>query len=106
MKRFSRFSAISLALIAIAALATPAAAATGPQLVKNINTNGDSDPRGLTAFDGKIYFSAKGGGLGRELWSSDGTSQGTRRVKDIWPGSEGSRPTALTVFGRQAVLQR
>ncbi len=88
-----------LAGASLLGLAGPALADTGPALVKNINTSGSSSPQSLTAMGGKLYFSARGGGLGRELWKSDGTAQGTRRVKDIWPGSEGSRPFALTAVG-------
>lgn len=49
--------------------------------------------------NGLLYFTAKGGGKGRELWRSDGTADGTRRVKDIRPGSAGSNPYALTAVG-------
>lgn len=48
---------------------------------------------------GKLYFSAKGGAKGRELWTSDGTEAGTLRVKDIKPGPGGSDPRELTVAG-------
>jgi ELWxxDGT repeat protein len=98
MKRFSRFSAISLALMATAALATPAAAVTGPYLVEDIKSPGSSSPDDLTAMGGILFFSASGGGKGRELWRSDGTESGTRRVKDIKPGGGGSGPTHLAAF--------
>ncbi|WP_408890169.1 ELWxxDGT repeat protein [Myxococcus faecalis] len=57
-------------------------------------------PHDLVAFNGKLYFSA-GSGLpeGEELWVSDGTTEGTRRVKDVRPGAVGSEPTALAVAG-------
>ena len=38
---------------------------------------------------------------GRELWVSDGTDRGTRRVDDLLSGSRGSDPSFLTVFNNQ-----
>ena len=32
---------------------------------------------------------------GRELWSSDGTAEGTSMVKDIWPGPGSASPGAF-----------
>ena len=84
---------IGMAMILVALVAaSPAAAASGPYLVKDINTSGSSSPIELTEMNGILYFNAKGGGKGRELWRSDGTSDGTRRVKDIRPGSGGGSP--------------
>jgi ELWxxDGT repeat protein len=39
-----------------------------------------------------VYFSANDGVGGAELWRSDGTPEGTTRVKEIRPGSTGSDP--------------
>jgi ELWxxDGT repeat protein len=56
-------------------------------------------PHDLTALGGKLYFSAGGGETefwgepeGEELWVSDGTTRGTVRVKDIWPGADSAAP--------------
>ena len=46
-----------------------------------------SYPNYLTEFNGQIYFSADDGVNGSELWVSDGTSEGTKLVKDINPGT-------------------
>ena len=43
-------------------------------------------------------FAAKGGGKGIELWRSDGTTIGTKRVKDINPGGGGSGPDSLAAI--------
>lgn len=58
-----------------------------------------SDPASLVAFRGGALFSAYEGTAGRELWWSDGTRTGTRRVKDLRPGIAGSFPRALTPLG-------
>ncbi len=44
----------------------------------------------FTVVGGKLLFSAADQTHGNELWSSDGTVQGTGLVKDINPGSAGS----------------
>nr|AYM53970.1 hyalin repeat protein [Pyxidicoccus sp.] len=58
-------------------------------------------PRGLTVFEGLLYFSADDGEHGRELWVSDGTAEGTELARDIRPGPEGSSPYGLTVASRK-----
>jgi ELWxxDGT repeat protein len=84
--------------IALAAPATPATAVgpSSPYLVKDINPSGGSNPRYLTNVAGILYFSADDDSHGRELWKSDGTEVGTKRVKDIRPGAAGSKPADLT----------
>ena len=79
-------------------LAAPVAGGNAPLMVRDINGSGSSDPTELTSVGEMLFFAAKGGGKGRELWVSDGTTTGTRRVKDIRPGSVGSYPNGLTVF--------
>jgi ELWxxDGT repeat protein len=61
-----------------------------------------SNPSGITAFNGRIYFSANNGVNGAELWRSDGTSAGTVLVKDLLPESTegfafGSNPNRFRV---------
>ncbi len=62
-----------------------------------------SEPTDITAFNGRIYFSANNGVNGRELWRSDGTAAGTVLVKDLLdspenPGSVvGSAPKLFRV---------
>lgn len=47
---------------------------------------------GSPVLDGTFFFTAASGGLGRELWKSDGTSHGTGMVKDINPEVGPSNP--------------
>jgi ELWxxDGT repeat protein len=56
-------------------------------------------PRQLTAVGDELYFRAHDREAGWELWVSDGTGRGTRRVKDITPGPEGSSVQQLTRVG-------
>ncbi|MFO1002040.1 MAG: ELWxxDGT repeat protein [Planctomycetaceae bacterium] len=54
-----------------------------------------SDPKELTNVGGTLYFTAKDGSTGNELWKTDGTSVGTSLVKDIFAGTSGSSPSYL-----------
>ncbi|WP_426756271.1 ELWxxDGT repeat protein [Myxococcus sp. Y35] len=56
-------------------------------------------PSELTAYKGRLYLSAATDETGDdfELWRSDGTTSGTTRVKDIFPGPVPSQPESLTV---------
>lgn len=57
-----------------------------------------SQPRSLTLFQGRLYFTARVGEAGRELWTSDGTTAGTFLVKDLDPRpNRGSEPNNLTL---------
>lgn len=48
-------------------------------------------------YNGTLFFIADDGESGRELWKTNGTSEGTVRVKDIRAGTEGSRANSLTL---------
>jgi ELWxxDGT repeat protein len=78
----------------------------GTVLVKNIrpyydvlNADQGSGPEYLTAVGNTLYFSANNDDTGTELWKSNGTSEGTVRVKDIQLGSSNGDPRFLTVLG-------
>src|SRR5262249_57093998 len=45
---------------------------------------------GFTAIGSHLFFAANDGTSGVEPWSSDGTSAGTVRLADVFPGSTGS----------------
>lgn len=60
-------------------------------------------PQGLlstsAAASGRLFFRAFDPSHGFELWQTDGTAAGTRRVQDLDPGLASSDPTELTVVG-------
>jgi ELWxxDGT repeat protein len=75
----------------IAVLAAAAAfslqAQPAPQLVRDINTTRrDSSWPGGFVSDGRLSWFFASDENGRELWSTDGTPQGTRMVRDIAAG--------------------
>jgi ELWxxDGT repeat protein len=72
--------------------------ANASTLVRDLNPNGDADPREFSLLGNFTYFVATDGPTGDELWRSDGTAAGTSRVADLKPGTAGSAPSYLTVF--------
>jgi ELWxxDGT repeat protein len=58
-----------------------------------------SSPDYLVPFAGGVFFAARDGQHGRELFWSDGTDAGTRLVHDIAPGVLSSAPNDLTSAG-------
>ncbi|HEY0781628.1 MAG TPA: ELWxxDGT repeat protein, partial [Thermoanaerobaculia bacterium] len=68
-----------------------AAALTDPSLQLS-----DTPP---LAAAGRLFFTADDGVHGFELWQTDGTAAGTRRVSDIAPGPLSSWPDSFTQLG-------
>lgn len=77
--------------------------AEGTRLVKDLQTGGpgadNSSPAELTALNGRVLFAADSNALGRELWISDGTADGTTLVKDIHPTSTSNPASLVNVNG-------
>jgi ELWxxDGT repeat protein len=70
-----------------------------PTLVADVFPGGYSRIYEMEEFNNKLYFSAYTagpGGVGTELYASDGTQAGTGLVADIVPGVNGSNPYNLT----------
>lgn len=65
--------------------------------------NPGSLPSQLTEVAGRLYFVANDLVHGQELWTSDGTAEGTVLAADICPGGCGSFPTILGSY-RDALL--
>lgn len=53
----------------------------------------------LTAFGDRAWFNAADAEHGEELWSTDGTEQGTAMLLDLVPGSKSSYPRNQVVLG-------
>lgn len=53
---------------------------------------------GFLAAGGRVYFAAADKAHGEELWSTDGTPEGTALVKDIAPGPLSSSPHGLAAW--------
>jgi ELWxxDGT repeat protein len=99
-RAFVGSGAFMLAFQVAVVSAMPVAAASAPYLVKNIRSgSADSIPVEITALGNVVLFSARAGGLGRELWRSDGTALGTYRILDIRPGKRSSSPSGLVKIG-------
>ncbi len=69
--------------------------AAGTRLVEDINRDAQgfagSNPSHFAALDdGRVVFAADDGANGAEPWITDGTSGGTRLLRDINPGEAGS----------------
>lgn len=78
----------------------PAAGMTATML-----TGQGTDPLHLTAVGTRVFFSGNPIGMGgRELWVTDGTVAGTRRVADIRPGGD-SNPERLTALGGRLIFE-
>jgi len=71
--------------------------AAGTRMVLDLPGPAGSAPRELTAFQGRLWFTAEVPGIGRELWTSDGTAAGTVPVADLLAGGAGSNPSLLAV---------
>ena len=70
------------------------------KLFENSFLNDNVDEQ-LTPVGNRVFFVADDGNTGRELWSSDGTTAGTRLVRDLYPGSESSDPDDFLVKGNE-----
>ena len=81
---------VVLGACSCALASAPGIAMAEPKLVKDITPSGSSNIYLPFEFDGKLFFGADDGSHGDELWRSDGTKHGTKIVKEIGPGSDGS----------------
>ena len=82
---------LALCLVAsVLSLTELSTSAEPPYLVKDINTAPSvglsSDATEFVAVGGVTFFTACDSTAGCELWKTDGTTDGTTLVKDIWPG--------------------
>jgi ELWxxDGT repeat protein len=94
---------------ALAAMPLAGAEAQLASLLKDIQPTGGpagSYPDFLGSVDGVTFFAASSPTIGRELWRTDGTPEGTRLASDTCPGSCGAifRALAAGTSGSQLFL--
>jgi ELWxxDGT repeat protein len=62
-------------------------------------------PGSLAPFGGQLVFAASDGVSGSELWTTDGTAQGTRQIVDLVPGAGSSLPYQLRALGNRLIFR-
>lgn len=74
---------------------------TSANLVKDTNPSGHGYMSGdfFVCFKNKLVFTAGDQSTGEELWVSDGTAEGTKMIKDIYPGAMSSFPISPVIIG-------
>jgi ELWxxDGT repeat protein len=75
----------------------------GTGLLADVDVGGDRnfalpDDPAFVELDGRVFFAGSDRQHGDELWSTDGTPEGTARVLDVVPGPMGSYPRGLTAW--------
>lgn len=63
---------------------------TEAELLREFDNPPTMGPTNLVTLKGRLYFSVWTSGTGTEVWTSDGTSEGTRVLADIFPGPDSS----------------
>jgi ELWxxDGT repeat protein len=103
LPRFSSYTAVNGRVVApVFGLFVSDGTAAGTHLLHDFALPaGGTEPFGvispqLTAAGGHLFFRADDGLHGLELWTTDGTPEGTALVKDVNPGPDGSLPGSLT----------
>jgi len=80
----------------------------GTIMLKDINplaySGLSSEDTEFVTFNDKVFFTAENSTYGEELWSTDGTTNGTQIVKDIFPGNYGSTPFKLTLANNYLIF--
>lgn len=98
LRGHSKFVAVTVALIALMLAGSAVNGAVGPNLVKDINTSGDSDPESFAKLGSLVLFRAADSSHGQELFRTNGTNAGTKLVKDINPSGD-SDPSGFRKLG-------
>ncbi len=72
---------------------------TGDGIETTIDAKGNTAKKNMVVVGDKIFFTANDAVNGEELWITDGTVAGTKMVKDINSGTNGSDPKYLCAAG-------
>jgi ELWxxDGT repeat protein len=95
-------------ILVLSALAASAAAAK-PQLIPvtdaSVVAGQSSSPVSFHRLGEQLLFVANDGEHGGEVWRADGTTAGTRLVKDVRIGAEGSSPKFVGNIGNAAIFE-
>ena len=94
-------SSIAQARLQPASVDTSSLARGTQQLTNFVGTGANSFAESMTVLGSKTLFITDDGVHGTEMWVTDGTTNGTKLLKDIAPGPNGSRPSH---WGRIAVM--
>jgi ELWxxDGT repeat protein len=86
-------------LLLIIAITPICYAQTYESTLLELNFTDGSNPQSFVSDSGNngFYFTAENSVSGRELWYSNGTTSGTRLIKDIFSGTESSNPVLFTL---------
>lgn len=74
------------------------------QLVRDIHPQGSASPAHLAARGRQLLFQADDGEHGAELWTTDGTAEGTRLVADLAHGRRSAHPRTMRLVGNEVVF--
>ena len=69
------------------------------------SVEGPGVPSRFTLAGDQVYFAGRSNDHGEELWVTDGTSEGTTLVKDMWPGEMGSSVLPIVVHNDLLVFR-
>ena len=101
VRRWRALVSTSLALACLA-FSSPVRAQGTAYLVRDIEERprqGTVAVRSIAAIGERVFFAGNDAHHGFELWTSDGSEEGTRLVKDIIPGPRGAVASDLTAVG-------
>ncbi|HEX4952481.1 MAG TPA: hypothetical protein VF017_03685 [Thermoanaerobaculia bacterium] len=70
---------------------------TAPNLFLRFEPTFGQGPQ-FTRAGNHVYFVAEHSSTGAELWVTDGTPEGTDLLQDLYPGTIGANPVAVTAF--------
>lgn len=78
--------------------------ADGARLLLDVNDRdeGSSDPQRGGVVNDRLVFAASAECTGREVFSSDGTGEGTQLLRDVAPGFNSSQPSAPVTLADRA----
>lgn len=104
MRKIRLLATLPVGALVAATLMAPSQAETfgpSPTVLKEaeVHVVGTTGRGNSATLGSKTYFAAFTAASGTELWVTDGTPAGTKMLRDIQPGSDGSEPESFAVLG-------